>query len=194
MNIITAIREGRLFEANELIREGLTRSMLSAIYSNCPSVMKEAYGGPGAGVISEDDLECVEECDDEKVAEDTKDKDDAKLDESFLAEARDKAGWQAYIGRLNASVVEKQHQIAAARQRVGDLRRKKAKPESISKANEAIAKRQAGLGNLKKRVAEAQKKYQEWLKKEAEKAKKAREKAKKKSAPKKPAQKSGEKK
>jgi hypothetical protein len=105
-----------------------------------------------------------------------------------LDEARDKAGWQAYIGRLNASVVEKQHQIAGARQRVADLRRKKAKPESVAKANEAIAKKQAGLSSLKKRVAEAQKKYQEWLKKEAEKAKKAREKAAKarKAAPKKP--------
>jgi hypothetical protein len=293
MNIITAIREGRLFDANELIREGLNRSMLSAIYSNCPTVMKEAYGGPGAGVIPEDEIEYVEECDDmDDVAEgvkhgfkgvlekpgkgkgskngkiktyslffDTKseaekwvndhksegsawvipageisddvetddddivaegfqgvldkrhdnpsqgkygttktysrvfsDKSDAQqwadarksqgktwvkpVNESIqLDEARDKAGWQAYIGRLNASVVEKQHQIAGARQRVADLRRKKAKPESIAKANEAIAKKQAGLGNLKKRVAEAQKKYQEWLKKEAEKAKKAREKA-----------------
>lgn len=227
MNIITAIREGRLFDANELIREGLNRSMLSAIYSNCPTVMKEAYGGPGAGVISEDEIEYVEECDDMEEEEDDEvvkegfqgvldkrrdnpsqgkygttktysrvfsDKSDAQkwaderksqgktwvapVNEAVqLEEARDKAGWQAYIGRLNASVVEKQHQIAGARQRVADLRRKKAKPESIAKANEAIAKKQAGLGNLKKRVAEAQKKYQEWLKKEAEKAKKAREKA-----------------
>lgn len=186
MNIITAIRTGRLFEAQEMIREGLNRAMLSSIYSNCQPVMKEAYGGPGAGVIAEDELECVDECDDTDAAKAD------KIDESVqLDEARDKAGWQAYIGRLNASVVEKQHLIAAARQRVADLRRKKAKPESISKANEAIAKKQAALSNLKKRVAEAQKKYQEWLKKEAEKAKKARERASKakKAAPKAPVKK-----
>ena len=181
MNIITAIREGRLYDAQELIRQGLNRAMLSAVYSNCPTVMKEAYGGPGAGVIPEDEIEVVDECHDDEET-----KVEEGLDESVqLDEARDKAGWQSFIGRLNASVVEKQHQIAAARQRVADMRRKKAKPESIAKANEAVAKKQEGLAKLKKRVTEAQRKYQEWLKKEAERAKKARERARK--APKKPA-------
>lgn len=182
MNIINAIREGRLYEAEEMIRKGLNRSMLSVVYANCKPVMQEVYGGPGAGVIAEDELEYAEECacDDEPKVE--------SVNESMqLDEARDRAGWQAYLGRMQAQVAEKQHAIAAARTRVGDLRRRKAKPESIAKANEAITKKQQGLANLKKRIGEAQKKFQEWLKKEAEKAQKAREKARKKPAVKKAA-------
>lgn len=171
-NIITAIREGRLYEAQEMIRKGLNRSMLSAVYSNCQPVMKETYGGAGAGVIDEDEMELIDECG----CDEENDKKENSLSESMqLDEAKDKASWSAYLGRLNASVAEKGHAIAAARQRVSDLRKKKAKPESITKASEALAKKQEGLTKLKKRIGEAQKKYQEWIKAESDKAKKKRD-------------------
>jgi len=281
-SIINAIRTGRLYEAQEMIREGLNRQMLTTVHSQCKPVMKEAYGGPGAGIVAEDELEdsgdvpveeaCDCEDDDDDLEEglkptdpsrknrkpaskkvnraegkkaakhhesvqvtemthsqqvalmkDTLSNDDESSDEDIVSywigagipkadanlwikkrdsylkhggmavheslqldEARDRASWQAYLGKLNAGVGEKQHAIAAARTRLADLRKAGAKPERLAKVNDSIKKKSESLANLKRRIADAHSRYTEWLKKESEKAKKARERAKKKNAPKKP--------
>lgn len=208
MNIIEAIRTGRFFEAEQIIREGLKRNMLRGIYENCAPVMKSTYGPAGAGLVNEDEIEFVDDededsadidgdvdddaddlgiddvdpLDDEEadmVGDEDEDMETVVFESRDLTEARDKAGWQAYIGKLGAAVTMKDHEIASARQRVADLKKKKAKPESITKANETLKKKIEALSKAKQRLQAAQTKFREWLQKDAEKKRKANERARK---------------
>lgn len=161
MNIITAIRNGRLYDAQELIRENLKRNMLKSVHGLCAPVMKEAYGGPGAGVLEEDEIAFSD--------------DESQIVEAVITEAKTRDEWNAYLGSLHAGVSHAESQIALDRQQLTQMRKQ---GKDITKKNSAIAKQIQALNKRKARVADATKRFQEWLKKEAQKKTKAAQKPK----------------
>ena len=164
MNIITAIRTGKLFEAHELIHERLKTNMLKSVHGLCQPVMKETYGGPGAGVMEEDEIEFGDD------DEDGKDKD---VVESVLTEAKTREEWNAYLGQLHAGVAHMQAKIDLDRKQLTSMRKA---GKDTSKKNTAIAKQIQALNKRKARVQDATKKFQEWMKKDAAQKQKAAQK------------------